>query len=389
MKRSEQRILTTHTGSLARPDDLLEPMRAKENGLPYDREAFDARARSAVLEAVHRQVDCGVDVPSDGEQSKSGFGSYQAERVAGFEPMNPQPPRGRGSNWKEVPEFPEYYERYFNTAMFGAMLAPTRAMVCTGPVKYIGQAALQRDIDNFKAGLQGQRYEEAFMPSANPLNFMSVRNEFYGSDEEYLAACSDAWREEYRAIIDAGFVLQLDDPGAGNLWGFERSDPTELKKKIDQRVELMNHALRDLPMDRIRIHTCYSINQGPHIYDLHLRDFIEPLLRMNVQAVSFEVMNPRHMHDYHTFEDVKLPDGKIIIPGMLSHGANWVEHPELIAELTCNYARLVGRENVMIGNDCGFASQAGSREVDPKVAWKKLEALSQGARLATQRLWGD
>ena len=387
MKRSEHRILTTHTGSLARPDDLLEPMRAKENGLPYDREAFESRARAAVIEAVHRQVECGVDVPSDGEQSKSGFGSYQAERIAGFEPMDPQPPRR--SAWREVGEFPEYYERYFKTAMWGAQLAPPKTLVCTGPVKYIGQAALQRDIGNFKAGLQGQRYEDAFMPSANPLGLMDVRNDFYASDDEYQSACIDAMREEYLGIINAGFVLQLDDPGAANLWGLDRSDPTELRKNIDRRVELTNHALRDLPMDRIRLHTCYGINQGPHIYDLHLRDFIQPLLRINVQAVSFEVMNPRHMHDYHTFEDVKLPDGKIIIPGMLSHGANWVEHPELIAELTCNYARLVGRENVMIGNDCGFASQAGSREVDPKVVWKKFEALSEGARLATQRLWGD
>lgn len=387
MKRSEHRILTTHTGSLARPDDLLEPMRAKENGLPYDREAFDARARAAVVEAVHQQIACGVDIPSDGEQSKSGFGTYQAERLGGFEPMNPQPPRR--NTWREVDEFPEYYERYFKTAMWGAQLAPPKRLVCTGPVRYIGQAALQRDIDSFTAGLDGQRYEEAFMPSANPLGLMNARNDYYASEEEYQTACIDAMREEYRGIIDAGFILQLDDPGAANLWGFDRSDATELRKKIDERVDLMNYALRDLPMDRMRLHTCYSINQGPHIYDLHPRDFIEPLLRINVQAVSFEAMNPRHMHDYHTFEDVKLPDGKILIPGMLSHGANWVEHPELIAELTCNYARLVGRENVMIGNDCGFASQAGSREVDPKVAWKKLEALSEGARLATRRLWGD
>lgn len=388
MKRSEHRILTTHTGSLARPDELLEPMRAKENGLAYDREAFELRAYAAVIEAVHRQAQCGVDVPSDGEQSKSGFASYEGERIAGFQPMDPQPPRRR-SQWKEVAEFPEYYERYFKTAMWGAMLAPPKTLVCTGPVKYIGHAALQRDIRNFKAALEGQRYEEAFMPSGNPFNFMYVKNEYYASHEEYVAACADVMREEYRGIIEAGFVLQLDDPGAANLWGYDRSDPIELRKKIDERVALMNHALRGLPMDRIRLHTCYSINQGPHIYDLHPRDFIEPLLRMNVQAVSFEAMNPRHMHDYHTFEEVKLPDGKIIIPGMLSHGANWVEHPELIAELTCNYARLVGRENVMIGNDCGFASQAGSREVDPRVAWKKLEALSEGARLATQRLWGD
>src|SRR5689334_11501197 len=192
MKRSEHRILTTHTGSLARPDDLLEPMRAKENGQPYDQAAFDSRARAAVIEAVHRQVASGVDVPSDGEQSKSGFGSYQAERIGGFEPMDPQPPRR--NTWREVDEFPEYYERYFKFAMWGAQLAPPKRMVCVGPVKYIGHAALQHDIDSFKAGLEGQRYEEAFMPSANPLNLMSVRNEYYASDEEYQEACIDAMR---------------------------------------------------------------------------------------------------------------------------------------------------------------------------------------------------
>src|SRR5689334_290704 len=187
-------------------------MRAKENALPYDRDAFETRARAAVIEAVHRQVECGVDVPSDGEQSKSGFGSYQAERLAGFEPMNPQPPRR--NPWREVDEFPEYYERYFKSAMWGAQLAPPKRLVCTGPVKYIGHAALQRDIDNFKAGLEGQQYEEAFMPSANPLGLMNARNEYYASEEEYQAACIDAMREEYRGILDAGFILQLDDPGA-------------------------------------------------------------------------------------------------------------------------------------------------------------------------------
>jgi 5-methyltetrahydropteroyltriglutamate--homocysteine methyltransferase len=211
MKRSEHRILTTHTGSLARPDDLLEPMRAKENGQPYDRDAFDARARSAVVEAVHHQVAAGVDVPSDGEQSKSGFGSYQAERIAGFTPLDPQPPR-RGFRSREVDEFPEYYERYFKTAMWGAMLAPTKTLVCTGPVRSVGQAALQREIDNFRAGLAGQQVEEAFTPSANPLGFMNVQNEYYTSEEEYQAACTDAMREEYRGIIDAGFVCSPTTP---------------------------------------------------------------------------------------------------------------------------------------------------------------------------------
>jgi 5-methyltetrahydropteroyltriglutamate--homocysteine methyltransferase len=273
------------------------------------------------------------------------------------------------------------------TAMFGAMLAPNLTMVCTGPVKYVGQAAVQIDIDNFKAGLAGQKYEEAFMPSANALGLLGRKNEHYASEEDYTEACIDAMREEYRAILDAGFILQIDDPGAATLWGSADLDPAERQKRVDKQVEMTNYMLRDLPADRIRYHTCFSINQGPHIYDLHLADYIEPMLRVNAQAISFEVMNTRHMHDYHAFEQVKLPEGRIIVPGMISHGANWVEHPELIAELTVNYANLVGRENVQIGSDCGFASQAGAREVDPKVAWYKLAALAEGARLATQRLW--
>jgi 5-methyltetrahydropteroyltriglutamate--homocysteine methyltransferase len=388
MKRSTDRILTTITGSLARPDDLLDMMREKENGRPYDKDAFAKRARGAVIEAVRKECECGIDVPSDGEQSKSGFGSYQAERLAGFEPDPSPPPAGGGGQMaKEREAFPEYYDRYMKTAMFGAMLAPNVPMRCTGPVEYIGHAALQTDIDNFRAGLEGQKYEEAFFPSANALGLATRKNEYYKIQEDYLEACIDAMREEYRGIVDAGFLLQVDDPAMANLWGWSDLDPAERDKKIDARIEQINYMLRDLPADRIRFHTCYSINQGPSIFNLHLKDFIKPMLKVSAQAISFETMNPRHMHDYHTFEDVKLPEGKIIIPGMISHGANWVEHPELIAEFTINYAKLVGRENVMLGSDCGFASQAGAKEVDAKVAWAKLGALAEGARLATQKLW--
>jgi len=388
MKRSENRILTTHTGSLPRPDDLLDMMREKENGRPYDREALAARIEIAVTEAVHRQVQCGVDVINDGEQSKSGFATYQAERLSGFEALQPEGPPPP-SPWREVQEFPEYYERYFKVAMMGAALAPAKTYVCRGPVKYTGQEQLQADLENFKAALQGQTYVEAFVSSANPANLANQRNEYYKSPEELLTALADAMHEEYQAIIDAGFLIQMDDPAAATLWQGDQLPPDERKRHAEARVELINYALKGIPEDKIRYHTCFSINQGPHIYDLHLRDYIGYLLAVNAQAVSFEVMNPRHMHDYHAFESVKLPDGKIIIPGMVSHGANWVEHPELIAELTVNYARLVGRENVMIGNDCGFASQAGSREVDLRVVWEKLKALAEGAAIASKKLWGS
>jgi 5-methyltetrahydropteroyltriglutamate--homocysteine methyltransferase len=386
VKRSTDRILTTHTGSIARPDELLELMRRKQTGEGFDEDAFQARVREAVRDCVRAQVDAGLDVVNDGEQGKSGFTSYVYERLTGFE-SRPRPDGGPASRWKEVSEFPEYYERYFRANMFGAMLAPPDEPVCTGPIRYIGHEAIRRDIDTLQAALAGQQYVEAFLPAPLPTSLARQRNEYYRTEEEMLAALAEAVHEEYRAIIDAGFLIQLDDPTAVTLWGYADLDDAERAKKVDQMVELINYSLEGIPAERIRYHTCYGINNGPHIHDLHLRDFVEPMLRVNAQAISFEVMNLRHLHDYHAFEDVKLPDGKIIIPGMLSNGANWVEHPELIAELTVNYAKLVGRENVMIGNDCGFASQAASREIDPKVGWAKFAALARGAALASERLW--
>ena len=386
MQRSTNRILATHTGSIARPDGLIELMRAKENGQPYDREEFETLATQAVEECVRRQVEAGLDVINDGEQRKSGFTTYLTERLAGFEAV-PYTPGESPGRWREVADFPEYYERYFKTAMYGAMLSPPTRLVCRGPVKYIGQEALATDIANLRAALKGKDYTEAFMSAALPTGLAEHDNEYYHSREEFMTALADATHEEYRAIIDAGFLIQLDDPSASGLWGHRDLEPAERNRRVAETVELINYTLRDIPPEKIRYHTCYGINQGPHIYDLRLRDFIEPTLKVNAQAFSFEVMNPRHMHDYHAFEDVRLPEGKVIIPGMLSNGANWVEHPDLIAELTVRYAELVGRENVMLGNDCGFASQAATREIDPKVAWAKFAALTEGARIASQRLW--
>jgi 5-methyltetrahydropteroyltriglutamate--homocysteine methyltransferase len=387
MKTSRDRILTTHTGSIARPDDLIELMRAKENGQPYDREMFEERVTAAVGECVRRQVEAGLDVINDGEQRKSGFATYLTERIGGFEALPADESGPPGSSWPEVREFPEYYERYFKTAMFGAMLSPQPRLVCRGPVTYVGQEAVATDIANLKAALDGQRYTEVFMSAAMPTGLAEQRNEYYPSRDDFLTALADAVHEEYRIIIDAGFLIQLDDPAAARLWEHADADPADRARRVGETVDLINYTLRDIPSERVRYHTCHGINQGPHIHDLQLRDFIEPMLKVNAQAVSFEVMNPRHLHDYHAFEDVKLPDGKIIIPGMLSNGANWVEHPDLIAELTVRYAELVGRENVMIGNDCGFASQAATREIDPKVGWAKFAALAEGARIATTRLW--
>jgi 5-methyltetrahydropteroyltriglutamate--homocysteine methyltransferase len=387
VQTSTDRILTTHTGSIARPDGLIELMRAKENGLPYDREAFEASATAAVEECVRRQVEAGLDVINDGEQRKSGFTTYLTERLTGFEAV-PYGPGESPGHWREVDDFPEYYERYFKTAMYGAMLSPPTRLVCRGPVGYVGQQALATDIANLRAALAGKQYVEVFMSAALPTGLAEHDNEYYSSRDEFVTALADATREEYQAIIEAGFLIQLDDPAASSLWGHQEAGPGERDRLVAQTVELINYTLRDIPPEKIRYHTCYGINQGPHVYDLRLRDFIEPMLKINAQAFSFEVMNTRHLHDYHAFEDVRLPEGKVIIPGMLSNGANWVEHPELIAELTVRYAELVGRENVMIGNDCGFASQAATREIDPKVGWAKFSALAEGASIASKRLWG-
>ena len=379
--------MTTHTGSFPRPDDLIEVMREKENGRHYDVAAFEARVVEAVEDCVARQVEAGLDVINDGEQRKSGFTSYLTERLSGFAIDDTDTGARPMSGSREVQEFPEYYERYFKTAMFGAMLAPPRRLVCRGPVRYTGGDALHADIDNLTSALKGKTYVEAFMSAALPTSLAQHRNEHYATREEFLTALADAVHEEYAQIIEAGFLIQIDDPGAATLWGLAELEPSERDARVDETVELINYSLRGIPAERIRYHTCFSINQGPHIYDLHLRDYIGPMLKVNAQAVSFEVMNPRHMHDYHAFEDLQLPADKVIIPGMVSHGANWVEHPELIAELTVRYGELVGPDHVMIGNDCGFASQAGSREIDPKVGWAKFAALAEGARLASQRLY--
>lgn len=383
MKRSNDRILTTHTGSIARPDDLIEMMRAKENGRSYDVDAYDDRVRSAVRECVQRQVEAGLDVINDGEQGKSGFTSYLLERLSGFEAI-PTDDRLRP---RDIDEFPEYYERYFTSNMMGAMLAPRTKLVCRGPVTYIGQDGIQRDIDNLSQALEGQQYEEAFLSAALPTGLAAQRNEYYSTQEEFVVALADAVHEEFRAIIDAGFLVQLDDPMASDLWGHRDLEPAERARKVDEAVEVINYTLNGIPAEKVRYHTCHSVNMGPHLYDLHPRDYMSAMLRVNAQSFSFEQMNTRHLHDYHDFEDIKLPDGKIIIPGMLSNGANWIEHPELIAEQTVRYANLLGRENVMIGNDCGFASQAGSREIDPKVGWAKFASLAEGARLASEKLW--
>ncbi len=387
MKRSTERILTTHTGSLARPKDLLELMGARLRGEPYDAAAYGPRVRSAVADIVRQQAESGIDVLTDGEQSKSGFSVYVRERLSGFEP-DPSAPAGRGLQWvQELTAFPEYYERYFGRYM--RSIAPNIPLICTGPVSYVGQAAVQADIDNLKAALVGVRAEEVFMPSSAPRRL--GRNAHYGSDEEYTYAIADAMRSEYQAIAGAGFILQVDDPG---LTDFYSQDPSsslaERRKAAEMQIEALNHALRGIPPEQVRYHTCYGINEGPRVFDTPLNDIVDLILKVNAGGYSFEAANPRHEHEWHVWEQVKLPEGKILIPGVITHASNIVEHPEWIAERITRYAKLVGRENVIAGSDCGFSSQATPNpEVHPAVVWAKFQAMAEGARLATKQLWGS
>ncbi|HWX76729.1 MAG TPA: cobalamin-independent methionine synthase II family protein [Candidatus Acidoferrales bacterium] len=385
MKRSSERILTTHCGSLARPKDLLDLMKAKLNREPYDEGAYAQRTRSAVAEIVRKQADNGIDIVTDGEQGKPGFFAYVRERLTGFEPKGAE--RGARKEWAaEVAAFPEYYEQYFSRRMMGGSIVPRVPIVCTGPITYRGHEAIRKDIENLKAALAGIKVEEAFMPAVAPSGVGS--NEYYSSEEEYLQAVGEALRTEYQAIVGAGFILQVDDPWLTELYGDSSLSLNERRKIAERSVAALNHALRGIPAEKIRFHTCYGINEGPRVHDAALKDIVDLILKVNAGAYSFEAANPRHAHEYHVWETVKLPAGKIIIPGVVTHASNIVEHPELIAERITRFAKLVGRENVIAGSDCGFSSQATyNPEVHPTVVWAKFQAMAEGARLATKQLW--
>jgi 5-methyltetrahydropteroyltriglutamate--homocysteine methyltransferase len=383
MKHSTERILTTHCGSLPRPTDLLDLMKARASGEAVDAAAYAARVRQAVADIVREQVQDGVDVITDGEQSKTSFSAYVNERLSGFEPKTDT---RRTSFTAEIEAFPEYYEQYFSQRMQGGRVVPMAPVICTGPISYRGQEAVQRDVENLKAALASVQPEEVFMPAVAPSGVGS--NSYYRSDEEYLHAVADALRTEYQAIVDAGFLLQIDDPFLTELFSYSPLDAAERRKTAERYVEALNYALRGIPADRVRYHTCYGINEGPRVYDAPLKDTVDVLLKINAGAISFEAANSRHEHEYHVFESVKLPEGKILIPGVITHASNIVEHPELIAERITRYAKLVGRENVIAGADCGFSSQATYRpEVHPQVVWAKFRAMAEGARLASEQLW--
>ena len=396
MKRSTDRILTTHVGSLVRPDALVEILRAKDRGQPYDREAYAKLVREAVADVVRRQTDAGIDIVTDGEQGKPSFFGYIVERFAGFE-RKPAPP-GQEANprttSREYRDFPDYYAWSDRLGEWAGGRGGDRRHgidVCTGPVSYRGHAAVQTDIDNLRTALKGLPHEEVFMPAIAPSYiFATLPNAFYRTDEEYEQALADALREEYRAIVDAGFVLQIDDP---RLVTYYMMNPdvtvADCRRWAARRVEAINYSLRGIPPEKVRFHTCYSIDVGPRVHDMELKDIVVVLLGIDAGAYSFEAANPRHEHEYHVFETVRPAAGKILIPGVISHTTNLVEHPALIAERIVRYAKIVGRDNVIAGADCGFAA-SGVRfnDIHPTVTWLKFAALTEGARLATKELWG-
>src|SRR5919108_1506184 len=387
MKRSTDRILTTHVGSLVRPPDLVEIMRAKENGQPYDQEELAAKVKGSVREVVQKQVEIGVDIPSDGEYGKPSFSGYVNERLTGFERRPRDPHESPLLNWgRERQSFREFYEAY-DRATGSASGYP---VVCTGPITYQGQAAVQRDIENFKTALAGVHPEEAFIPAVAPGTIeLQRRNEYYPTDEAYLFAIADAMREEYRAVVDAGFLLQLDDPRVVTQYGMP--DPAlsiaDYRKFAELRVEAINHALAGIPSDRVRYHLCWGSWHGPHVTDVPLRDIVDIVLRVRADAYSVEAANPRHEHEWQGWGDVKLPDGKILLPRVVAPTTNLLGQPELNALRITTYARLVGRENVIAGTDCGFSQGAFTPRVHHSIMWAKLQALAEGAALATKQLW--
>ena len=365
MKTSTERILTTHTGSLPRPASLTDR---------HDRQAV----RAAVSETVRRQVDAGVDVVNDGEVSKPSYATYVTERLSGFE-GEPVP-----FQMREFEAFPEFAARMFADPDTASILSNPS---CNGPVAYLDTSLVQTDIANLRAAADGAT--ETFMSAASPgVIDMFMPNRYYPSTEEYLFALADAMKTEYDAIHQAGLVLQLDCPDLACEWSIgPQVSKEEFRRVVAQRLEAIDHATRDIPPDRIRLHLCWGNYEGPHNIDVPLADIIDLVLAARPTAVSFEAANPRHEHEWKLFEDVKLPEGKVLIPGVLDSTTNYIEHPELVAQRLTRYGKVVGRENVIAGSDCGFATFAAFVPIDPAITWAKLAAMAEGARLASQELW--
>jgi 5-methyltetrahydropteroyltriglutamate--homocysteine methyltransferase len=383
MKRSTERILVTHQGMLPRPDDLRDMLGARSSGQPYDKAALAERIQRAVHEAVQQQVACGIDVVNDGEMSKTSFSDYVSDRLGGLAPT--AEPYVSPINGRDMGEFPEYFASRRGFGNRQALGYRRVVFQCVAPLTYIGQHAVQTDIANLKAALAHVNVEEAFLPAVAPGSIEHwLKNAYYENEEEFLYAIADAMHEEYKAIVDAGFLLQIDDPDLADGWQVHSHLTLEEYRKVAElRTDVLNHALRDIPADRVRLHMCWGSYHGPHQYDLPLRDFVDIVLKVQADSYSIEASNPRHAHEWRVWEEVKLPPGKQLIPGVVGHCSDFIEHPELIADRLVTYGRLVGRENLMAGTDCGLGTRVGHATI----AWAKFQALAEGARLASRRLW--
>ena len=406
MKRSTDRIITTHSGSLSRPADLIALNRARAQGEKVDDTVYAKTLGAAVADVVRKQREVGVDIPDDGEFGKPmaanyDYGvwwNYAFARMEGFVPADsvPESQHKKSSvadmalttmtNRRDWQKFSEFYQdpESTGTLLGSAARRRPRRPVCTAPIKYIGHAAIAADIANLKKAMAAVGAEEGFMCSIGPGSFARGEDLHYKTEEEFVFAAADAMHEEYKAIVDAGIVLQIDDPSLPDNWDMINPEPplAEFKKFERVRIEALNHALRGLPPDLIRFHICWGSWHGPHTTDIPLQDIVDLVLSVNAAAYSVEAGNVRHEHEWRVWKDVELPDGKLLIPGVVSHATNIVEHPQVVADRIVRYANIVGRENVIAGTDCGFGGR-----IHPQIAWAKLEALAAGARLATKELW--
>ena len=380
MKRSTARFLTTHTGSLPRPDDLIRMMFAKEEGVPVDGDALAERIRRAVAECVARQAQAGIDIVNDGEMSKPSYATYIKDRLDGF---------GGASHplqYQDLVDFPELARRVFGDPG----RARRRTPACTGPVRARDLTAVATDVANLAAGIAAAKAEEGFLTAASPgLISLFFKNEHYPDHKTYLAAIAEAMRPEYEAIVKAGYLLQLDCPdlAMGRHIQFAKLGLPEFRAMAKLHIEALDAAVAGLPADRMRIHLCWGNYEGPHHYDVPLADIVDIVFAARPAAISFEAANPRHAHEWELFERVKLPAGKLLIPGVLESKSNFIEHPELVAQRIGRYARLVGRENVIAGTDCGYGTWVGQAAVDPGVVWAKMAAMAEGARIASRQFW--
>jgi 5-methyltetrahydropteroyltriglutamate--homocysteine methyltransferase len=397
MTTNRNRIPTTHVGSLVRPPKLVAFLEEIEAGRPFDESAHAACLRDSIAEVVRQQAEAGVDIVSDGEFGKTdNWAWYIHQRISGFSerpatPEEAQDPLATRSMGRDFAAFPEFYAEYFPTQ--GLRVRPGNITnVCNGPIRYIGHAQVQRDIANLKAAVAKVNVEDAFLPLVAPASaFPFYKNEYYKDDQSLLFALADALREEYKAVLDAGLRVQIDD--AFLPWTYERIVPpltlAQYRDWAELRIDALNHALVGLPQERIRYHICWGSWNAPHIFDVPLRDIIDLVLKLRVGGYQFEAANVRHEHEWKVWQDVKVPEDRVLIPGVISHVTNVVEHPELVADRLVRYAKIVGRERVMAGSDCGFAQGPFTRRVHPTIQWAKLRAQAEGAKIASARLWGQ